>query len=35
MLPVPAVKVVTFSVPIVDVLKVKPPPGFEMLYDSG
>lgn len=31
MLPVPAVNVVTLSLPIVEVEKVKPPPGFEMV----
>jgi hypothetical protein len=31
MLPVPAVKVVIFSLPTVLVEKVKPPPGLEMV----
>jgi hypothetical protein len=33
-LPVPAVKVVTLSLPSVAVLKVSPPPGFEIVNTS-
>jgi hypothetical protein len=35
MFPVPTVKDVTFDDPSVDVLKVNPPPGLDMVYVVG